>query len=144
MTMSNMFWRYLQGWRLHSPSGKTLPMLIHSHNRRISFHVHTTSPVFQFVTIASDPVTGQHWKKSISVFYGLSLQVLMRSSPKLLFSRLNSGSSSLSHFSQQKSSSPFIIFMIIFWTLFSMSMTFLYQGAQSWTQHSWWGLSSVE
>ncbi|KAK4832342.1 hypothetical protein QYF61_021871 [Mycteria americana] len=71
------------------------------------------------------------------------LYILMRSIPGLLFSRLNNPRS-LSLSAQERCSKPFIIiFMALYWTHSSMSMSRLYCGAQNWTQHSRCGLTSA-
>ena len=67
----------------------------------------------------------------------------MRSPLSLLFSRLNSPSSfSLS--SQERCSSPLIIFVALLWTHSNRSTSFLYWGLQTWMQYSKWSLTRAE
>lgn len=63
--------------------------------------------------------------------------------PNLLFTRLNHPSS-LSLFSQGSGSSPLMIFVAIYWTLSSMSVSLFYQGVQNWTQNSMCDLTRAE
>jgi len=51
---------YLQGWRLHSLSGQLVPVVGHPYSKKVLPDVQREPPVFQFVFIASDPVTGHH------------------------------------------------------------------------------------
>uniref|UniRef100_A0A8B9Q4U4 Transmembrane protein 19 n=1 Tax=Apteryx owenii TaxID=8824 RepID=A0A8B9Q4U4_APTOW len=51
---------YLQGWRLHNLSGQPVPVLCHPHSKEVFHYVQLELPVFQFVPIASCPVTGPH------------------------------------------------------------------------------------
>jgi len=55
-----MFFEYLQGWRLHNLSGQPVPGLGHPHSEETFPDVQMEPPVFQFVPIASCPVTGHH------------------------------------------------------------------------------------
>ncbi|KAK4824541.1 hypothetical protein QYF61_016145 [Mycteria americana] len=50
----------------------------------------------------------------------------------------------LSLSSEERLSSPLIIFMAFLWTCSNRSMSFLYWGPQSWTQYSRWILMSME
>lgn len=45
----------LQGLRLHSLPGKTVPVFTHLQNNKVSPDVHKEPPVFQFITADSDP-----------------------------------------------------------------------------------------
>lgn len=58
------------------------------------------------------------------------LYILMKFPLRHFFSRLNI-SQSLSLSSQERFSSPLIIFVVFHWTLYSMSMSFLYQGPRT-------------
>lgn len=46
--------------------------------------------------------------------------------------------------SEQRCSSPLIIFVFLFWTYSSMSMSYLFWGPQDWRQYSMWGLKIVD
>ena len=54
-----MVFEYLQGGRLHNPSGQPLPALSHPHRKKVFPDVQLC-PAFQFVPIASSPVTRHH------------------------------------------------------------------------------------
>jgi len=45
--------------RLHNTSGQPVPVLYHRHSKEVLPHVHLKLPVFQFVSTAHFPVTGQ-------------------------------------------------------------------------------------
>ncbi|KAK4820562.1 hypothetical protein QYF61_001625 [Mycteria americana] len=75
--------------------------------------------LFQCLTTLIAPF--QYWKAA------------MRSPRSLLFSRLNSPNS-LSLSSQDRCSSPQVIFMSLLWTCSNSSMSFLCRGLQSWMQ----------
>jgi len=49
--------KYLQGWRLHNPSGQPLPLLSHPHSEKVFPDVQTEPSVFQAVPTASCYVT---------------------------------------------------------------------------------------
>ncbi|KAK4828172.1 hypothetical protein QYF61_024421 [Mycteria americana] len=51
---------YLQGWRLQNLPGQPVPVLVHPHSQIVFPDVQREPPVFQFVTIASGPVTEHH------------------------------------------------------------------------------------
>jgi len=51
---------YLQGWRLHSLSLQPVPVLGHPHMDKVFPDVQREPPVFQFLPMASGPVTGHH------------------------------------------------------------------------------------
>ena len=55
-----MAFKYLQVWRLDSLPGQPVPVLTHLHSERGLPDVERESPVFQFVPVASGPVTGHH------------------------------------------------------------------------------------
>jgi len=89
--------------------------------------VQTAPHVFQLLPIASCPGTGHQRKEPGSVFFAPSLQThihIAKIPPSLLFSRLNSPRS-LSLSSYVRCSSPLIIFVVLCWTLSSMSMPVL-------------------
>jgi len=67
----------------------------------------------------------------------------IRSPQSLLFSKLNSPNS-LSFSSQERGSSPQIIFVALLWTRSNSSMSFLCWGLHSWMQDSGWGLTRAE
>ena len=48
--------------RLHNLSGQRVPVLHHPHRKEVLPDVQRESPVFQFVPIASNLVSGQRWK----------------------------------------------------------------------------------
>ena len=103
-------------------------------------------PVFHFVPLLLVLLLGTIEKSLASPFLHPPfryLYTLMRSPLSLLFSKLTS-SSSLSFSSQKGCSSPFIIFVALHWTLSNTSVYLLYWGAQHWTQHSRYGLTSTE
>jgi len=60
---------YLQWWRLHSLSGKSVPVLGHPHNKKVFPCVLTEPPVFPFVPITSSAVTGNHRKVYAHISY---------------------------------------------------------------------------
>ena len=72
-----MAFEYLQGQRLHNLSGQPVPELSHPHSEKAFPDVRRESSVFQFVLIASGPVTGHHWIEPGSVLSALSLQVFI-------------------------------------------------------------------
>ena len=49
---------YLHGGRLHDLSGQPVPVLGHPHSEKVFPDVQSEPPGFQFVPIASGPVTG--------------------------------------------------------------------------------------
>ena len=55
-----MAFQYLQGWRLHNLSGQPVPVLGHSPSKKVFPDGQREPPLFQFVAIASGPVTGHH------------------------------------------------------------------------------------
>ena len=59
---------YLQGQRLHSLWAQPAPVLGHPHCENVFTDVQTVPPVFQFVLMASCPVTGHHWKEPAPSF----------------------------------------------------------------------------
>ena len=129
---------YLQGWRIHNLPRQPVPVLDHPHSDKVFPHVQREPPMFQFVPIASGPVTGHHRAEPGSIYLAPLLQVLINTDEiplSLLFSRLNS-LSSFSLSSQESCSCPFVSLVARRWTLSSMSMSLLYWGAQNWTQDS--------
>lgn len=72
-----MAFQYLWGWRLHDSSGQPVPVLSHPHSEKAFPYAEKETPVFQFVPIASGPVTGHCWKNLDSIFSILSLQVFV-------------------------------------------------------------------
>ena len=64
---------YLQEWRLHNPYGQPVKVLSHLHSEKVSPDVQMELHLFQFVPIASSPVTGHHWKEPGSVLFTPSL-----------------------------------------------------------------------
>ena len=96
--------------------------------------------MFQFMPISSCPFAGYHWEESGSVFFIPTPHIYMhltRSLPGRLFSGLNSFIS-LSLPSWVRSSSASVIFVAFNWAHSSMSLSFLYWGAQTWTQYFRW------
>ena len=85
---------HLQGWRPHNLLGQPVPALSQPYSEKVFPHVQREPPVFQFVPIASGPVTAYHWKEPGSIFFATSLQVFLYIDKilpsSLLFSRLNS------------------------------------------------------
>ncbi|KAK4830703.1 hypothetical protein QYF61_012872 [Mycteria americana] len=67
----------LQGGRFHNVSGHSVPVVSHPHSKKVFPDVHRQPPVFQFVPIASCPVTGHHQIQPGSVFSTPSLQVFI-------------------------------------------------------------------
>ena len=55
-----MAFEYLQGGRLHNLSGQPVPVLSNPHSKKVFPDVQTGPPVFQFVPIASGPVSGHY------------------------------------------------------------------------------------
>jgi len=51
---------YLQGQTIHSLSGQPVPVLVHPQSEIVFPDVQREPPEFQFVPIASDPVTGHY------------------------------------------------------------------------------------
>ena len=127
---------YLQGWRLHNLSGHPVPVLGHLHSEKGFLDIQREPPVFQFLLIASGPVTGHHWKEPGSVTF----------SPSPLVFTFFKKSFASRHicFSYIRCSSPLIILMARYWFLSSMSMSVLYWEAQNWTQCSRCVLTSTE
>jgi len=84
------FWRSPRG-RLHSISGQYVPVLCHPHSMKVFPDFQREPSVFQFVLITSCPGTGHHWKAP-SYFHPpfKFLKASIRSTPSLIFSRLNS------------------------------------------------------
>jgi len=68
---------YLQGWRLPKLPGKPIPVLGHSHSKDVFPDVQMAPPVFQFVPVASGPVTRHHWKEPGPVVFAPSLQLFL-------------------------------------------------------------------
>lgn len=58
--------------------GNLYQWLSHLHSAKGFCDVQTTSPVFQFVTLASGPVNGHILKESDSVLFSHSFQVIFR------------------------------------------------------------------
>jgi len=52
-----MAFQYLQGRKHHSLYGQPVPLIRHHHIRKVFSDVQREPPVFQFVPVASDPVT---------------------------------------------------------------------------------------
>lgn len=76
------------------------------------------SPVFHFVPFVFCPVTENHWQEFCSVFFILPHQVFIHLDKiplRLCFGQNNPSSLSLS--SYQRCFTPFIIFMVFFWSL---------------------------
>lgn len=76
------------------------------------------------VCITSCPVGGHHWKELGSIFFAVSLQVLLYIGNvplRHLFSRIRS-SNSLSLSSQKRCSRPFDVFTAFCWTLYLVSL----------------------
>ena len=87
---------HLQGWRLDNLPGQPVPVLSHSHCKKVFPDVQREPPVFQVVPIASGPVAGHHWEEPGSVFFAPSWQVFISIDEiplSLFFPRLNSPSS---------------------------------------------------
>jgi len=70
-----MAFKYLQGWRLHNLSGQPVPVLSHPHSEKVFPDVQREPSVFQFVPIASCPVTRHHRKEPGSIPFLSPLQV---------------------------------------------------------------------
>ncbi|KAK4821027.1 hypothetical protein QYF61_012113 [Mycteria americana] len=106
---------HCQGWGIRSFSGQPVP----------------------FKAITPRPITTCPCKESLSSLLGGPFRyckAARRCPHSLLFRRLNNPSSpSLS--SQERCSSPLIIFMALLWTCSNRSMSFLCWGPQSWTQY---------
>lgn len=124
-------------------SGQSVPVLPHLHSGKLLPDVQTKPPVFQFVPMASGPVSGYHWKEPSLVLIATSLQVFMfrylctfiRFPLCLYFSRLNSLSLlSLSSY----------LGCILCWTPSGTSTSLLYWVAQNWTQCSSCGPTNAE
>lgn len=102
-------------------------MLGHPHSGRLFPDVQKKSLVFQFVHIASGPLTEYHWKEFDSIFFTSSLQVFIRFKVclSLHFSRLNK-TSSLNLSLYERCYSPLIILVSLHWILSSSCMSLLY------------------
>jgi len=127
---------YLQKGKLHYFPGQPVPALSQPHGKWVFPDVQTERPLFQFVLIASGPVTEHHRKEPGSIFFAPSLQVFIDFSKlplSLLFSSLNSPSS-FSFSPYEKYSIALIIVTAL--CMDGMSMSLMYWGAQHWTQHS--------
>lgn len=87
-----MAFEYLQGWWLHCFCGHPVPVLCHSHRKKIvSWRSEGTSGV-SVCTHYLWSVTGHHWKVTGSVLSASSLKLLTSINKilmSLLFSRLN-------------------------------------------------------
>lgn len=84
---------YLHEWGSCNLPGQPVPVFDHPHSKKVFSDVHTEPPVFLFLSIASCPVTGCHWKVSDPVWLAQSFLVFISTDkvpPALLFSRLNS------------------------------------------------------
>jgi len=51
---------YLQGRKIHNPSGEPVPVLCHPQREEVPPPVQMELPMFQFVPVAPCPVTGHH------------------------------------------------------------------------------------
>ena len=56
--------------------GSLFQCLTSSHSKKVLFYCKMKFPVFQFVPIASCPVTGHHWEESDSVFFSPPIRCL--------------------------------------------------------------------
>lgn len=70
---------YLQGERFHSLPGQPVPLLINPHRKKKKKvpDLQRGPSVFQFMPIASSPVTGHQWKEPGSLFLVSSLQIFL-------------------------------------------------------------------
>jgi len=68
---------YLQGQRLHNLPGQPVPALCHPHSKKVFPDSQREPPLFQFVPIASCPVTGHHWKEPDSMLFSPPLLVFL-------------------------------------------------------------------
>lgn len=72
-----MGFEYLQHWKLHNLSGKTVLLLGHSHSKEVFPYVHMELPVFQFAFVALGSVSGDHWKEPVSILYAFPSSILI-------------------------------------------------------------------
>lgn len=130
---------YIQRLRLHAPSGQPVPVFNHPHSQnRIKHFLFMFKQNFLHFNLCSLPLV-LSWVLQRTVWLRLlyshirHLRILIRS-PRAS-SRLNSPSPlSLSSFI--RCSRPLTIITALHWAHLSMSMCFLYWGAQDWTQQS--------
>ena len=112
-------------WRLLNLTGQPVAVLVHPHGEKVFPDVQKEPPLFQFVPpVLSLGTTEKSLAPSSShpFFWHPSFVHFGKIPP---VSRLN-GPSSLSLCSYERCTSPFIIFMVLRWTLSSMSMSLLY------------------
>ena len=62
---------------MHNLPGQSVPVLSHLHSEKMFPDIQMELLVFQFVLIASGPVTVHHWEESGSILFVLSPQVFM-------------------------------------------------------------------
>lgn len=117
-------------------------MLSQPHSKNLFPNIQREPPVFQFVPIASCPITGNHQKEPGSNFFAASLQVFMCIDKIPFEPSLHSEKSQPFLTGAILQSSVF--FMSFFRSLSSVSVSLLYWEAHSWTQHSSCDLTSAE
>jgi len=91
-------------------------------------------PVFQFVPIASGPVTGHHWKQPGCILFAPSFRVFIYADEIPPDPSLLQAEQSLlpqPFLIQERCSGSFIILVALHWTLSSMSMSLLHWKAQN-------------
>lgn len=102
------------------------------------------APVFQFVLMASCPVTGVHWKEPGSILYASFFQLFIHIDKISLKPSLGWTAPALSFASYERYSSLFVIFVSLHRTLSSTVMSLLYWGACNCTWYCRCGLRSAE
>lgn len=91
-----MVFEYLQGRKLHNPSGQPMPVPGHLHIGKVFHSVQRAPPVFQLVCNAPGSAIGNHCKEPSSLFLHSLFRYLytvITSLLSLFFFRLNSNSS---------------------------------------------------
>lgn len=124
--------------RLETPQPPQQPMpgLSHLYSKKCSIIYKQNFPCFKLCPLPC-PVTRNHREEPGSLYFSPSDEAFTHTDKtplNLLFSRLDSPIS-LSLSLHDTCSSPFIICVILCWTLCGMSMSLLCWGAQNWSQH---------
>jgi len=135
-----------QGGGSHSFSGQPGPGPHHPRSEGFLPYIQYKSTLFHFKAITPCSVATGPCKTSLSSFL-LSLLKVLKGHKKVfpqpsLPQAEQPSSPSLS--SQQRCSSPRMIFVALLWTHSNRSMLFLCGGPWSWTQDSRWGLMRAE
>lgn len=132
---------YVQQWRLHNLSGKTVSVTTFMVKKYFCFSwCFSLCPLALFLSVGT---TEKNLSVSSQIPFTRHLYTFMRHPLSLLFSRVNRPSS-LKVSSYKRSSSSFTVFIVLHWTQISNSVSFLYWRTQNWTQDSRIRLTSAE